>query len=121
MCISTTNSPVTWFGNPRTRSASTTSPNCARLKPGSANDRCRCRCCAPGEYPVVTTGGSVPPFFAGPLPEGVRLGVVTSSTKTSADDHLTLLLAIGSDTIGNVRVVPSGMEPGRPLPMFEPE
>ena len=55
-----------------------------------------------GEYPLITTGGAVPPFFAGLLPEGVRLGVVTSSTKTSADDHLTLLLAIGADTIGNV-------------------
>lgn len=74
-----------------------------------------------GEYPVVTTGGAVPPFFAGLLPEGVRLGVVTSSTKTSADDHLTLLLAIGADTIGNVRVVPAGVEPAQPLPMFEPE
>lgn len=31
-----------------------------------------------GEYPVVTTGGAVPAFFAGLLPEGVRLGVVTS-------------------------------------------
>lgn len=74
-----------------------------------------------GEYPVVTTGGAVPPFFAGLLPEGVRLGVVTSSTKTSADDHLTLLLAIGADTIGNVRVVPADAAPARPLPMFEPE
>jgi serine/threonine-protein kinase HipA len=74
-----------------------------------------------GQYPVLTTGGAVPPFFAGLLPEGVRLGVVTSSTKTSADDHLTLLLAIGADTIGNVRVVPAGVDPTRPLPMFEPE
>lgn len=74
-----------------------------------------------GEYPVVSTGGAVPAFFAGLLPEGVRLGVVTSSTKTSADDHLTLLLAIGADTIGNVRVVPAGVEPARPLPMFDPE
>ena len=73
------------------------------------------------EYPVVTTGGAVPPFFAGLLPEGVRLGVVTSSTKTSADDHLTLLLAIGADTVGNVRVVPAGIEPGRPQPMFDPK
>jgi serine/threonine-protein kinase HipA len=73
------------------------------------------------EYPVVTTGGAVPPFFAGLLPEGVRLGVVTSSTKTSADDHLTLLLAIGADTVGNVRVVPAGVEPARPVPMFDPE
>jgi serine/threonine-protein kinase HipA len=74
-----------------------------------------------GEYPVVTTGGAVPPFFAGLLPEGVRLGVVTSSTKTSADDHLTLLLAIGADAVGNVRVVPAGVQPARPLAMFEPE
>lgn len=73
------------------------------------------------EYPVVTTGGAVPAFFAGLLPEGVRLGVVTSSTKTSADDHLTLLLAIGADTVGNVRVFPAGVHPVRPLPMFDPE
>ncbi|MCV7091097.1 type II toxin-antitoxin system HipA family toxin [Mycobacterium interjectum] len=73
------------------------------------------------EYPVVTTGGAVPPFFAGLLPEGVRLGVVTSSTKTSADDHLTLLLAIGAETVGNVRVVPAGVDPTPPPPMFEPE
>lgn len=73
------------------------------------------------EYPVVTTGGAVPPFFAGLLPEGVRLGVVTLSTKTSADDHLTLLLAIGADTVGNVRVAPAGAAPARPLPMFDPE
>ena len=56
-----------------------------------------------GEYPVVTTGGSVPAFFAGLLPEGVRLGVVTRSTKTSTDDHLTLLLAVAltrSETSG---------------------
>ena len=73
------------------------------------------------EYPVVTTGGAVPAFFAGLLPEGVRLGVVTSSTKTSADDHLTLLLAIGADTIGNIRIFPTGVAPVRPLPLFEPE
>ncbi|MGO9350280.1 MAG: type II toxin-antitoxin system HipA family toxin [Mycobacterium sp.] len=73
------------------------------------------------EYPVVTTGGAVPAFFAGLLPEGVRLGVLTSSTKTSADDHLTLLLAIGADTVGNVRVVPAGVDPARPVPMFDPE
>ncbi|NVN50267.1 type II toxin-antitoxin system HipA family toxin [Mycolicibacterium hippocampi] len=73
------------------------------------------------EYPIITNGGAVPAFFAGLLPEGVRLGVVTSSTKTSADDHLTLLLAIGGDTIGNVRVLPSGMTADRPPPMFDPQ
>jgi serine/threonine-protein kinase HipA len=74
-----------------------------------------------GEYPVTTTGGAVPSYFAGLLPEGVRLGVVTSSTKTSADDHLTLLLAIGADTVGNVRVFPAGVDPVQPLPLFEPQ
>lgn len=73
------------------------------------------------DYPVTTTGGAVAPFFAGLLPEGVRLGVVTSSTKTSADDHLTLLLAIGADTIGNVRILPAGVQPAEQLPMFQPE
>jgi serine/threonine-protein kinase HipA len=73
------------------------------------------------DYPVVTSGGAVPPFFAGLLPEGVRLGVVTTSTKTSTDDHMTLLLAIGADTIGNVRVLPAGSEPPRHPPMFVPE
>jgi serine/threonine-protein kinase HipA len=72
-------------------------------------------------YPVTTAGGAVAPFFAGLLPEGVRLGVVMSSTKTSADDHLTLLLAIGSDTVGNVRVLPAGVKPTEQLPMFQPE
>lgn len=74
-----------------------------------------------GEYPVITAGAAVPPFFAGLLPEGVRLGVVTSSTKTSPDDHLTLLLAIGADTIGNIRVFPARATPRVPLPLFEPE
>lgn len=73
-----------------------------------------------GEYPLTTTGGAVPPFFAGLLPEGVRLGVVTSSTKTSVDDHFTLLLAIGGDTIGNVRVLPAGASPPEREPMFAP-
>jgi serine/threonine-protein kinase HipA len=73
------------------------------------------------EYPVTTTGGAVPSFFAGLLPEGVRLGIVTSSTKTSTDDHLTLLLAIGADAIGNVRVLPAGVEPPKTPPMFVPE
>ncbi|WP_135457326.1 type II toxin-antitoxin system HipA family toxin [Mycobacterium sp. DL99] len=73
------------------------------------------------DYPLVTHGGAVPPFFAGLLPEGVRLGIVTASTKTSADDHFTLLLAIGADTIGNVRVLPAGTAPPTPGPMFDPK
>ncbi len=61
-----------------------------------------------------TAGESVPPFFAGLLPEGARLTAVVSNTKTSLDDHLTLLLAVGQDTIGDVRVVPVGVPPANP-------
>lgn len=60
-----------------------------------------------GTDPVVATAGAVPPFFAGLLPEGVRLRAIAVGTKTSEDDHLTLLLAVGGDTIGDVRVVPA--------------
>jgi len=55
--------------------------------------------------------GSVPPFFAGLLPEGIRLSGIVAGTKTSEDDHLTILLAVGSDTIGDVRVVPQATRP----------
>ena len=40
--------------------------------------------------------GAVPPFFAGLLPEGVRLQAVTAGARTSIDDHLTLLLVVGA-------------------------
>ena len=56
--------------------------------------------------------GAVPPFFAGLLPEGRRLSALQRAVKTSADDELTLLLAVGADTIGDVQVVPAGA----PLP-----
>jgi len=56
------------------------------------------------------SGGSVPAFFAGLLPEGVRLTGVVTATKTSEDDHFTLLLAVGSDTIGDVSVLPHGQQ-----------
>lgn len=64
------------------------------------------------DEPVVTRGGAVPPFFAGLLPEGRRLSSLRRALKTSADDELSLLLAIGGDAIGDVQVVASGREPG---------
>jgi serine/threonine-protein kinase HipA len=64
--------------------------------------------------PVRTgSAGAVPPFFAGLLPEGRRLSALRRTVKTSADDDLTLLLAVGSDTIGDVQVVPAGELPDR--------
>ena len=61
--------------------------------------------------PLTTTGGAVPPFFAGLLPEGRRLSALKRSIKTSVDDELSLLLAVGEDTVGNVSVVPAGEKP----------
>lgn len=61
--------------------------------------------------PVETTGGAVPAFFAGLLPEGRRLSILRRAVKTSSDDDLTLLLAVGRDTIGDVQVVPRGEVP----------
>lgn len=64
--------------------------------------------------PVVTVGGAVPPFFAGLLPEGRRLSSLRRATKTSADDELSLLLAVGGDTVGDVQIVVSGAPPTQP-------
>lgn len=62
--------------------------------------------------PVVTHApGALPPFFSGLLPEGRRLTALRSAAKTSADDELTLLLAVGGDTVGDVQVIPVGEEP----------
>ena len=62
-------------------------------------------------------GGGLPPFFAGLLPEGHRLSVLRRATKTSMDDELTLLLAVGADTPGDVQVVPAGESPTTPAPL----
>jgi serine/threonine-protein kinase HipA len=61
--------------------------------------------------PVVRAAGALPAFFAGLLPEGRRLGVLRRAVKTSADDELSLLLAVGADAIGDVQVVPTGVAP----------
>ena len=71
--------------------------------------------------PVVTPAGAVPPFFAGLLPEGVRLRAVALGSRSSEDDHLTLLMAVGQDAVGDVRVLPTGQEPTRLAPVFDEE
>lgn len=60
---------------------------------------------------VLTPAGGVPPYFAGLLPEGRRLAALRRNIKTSADDDLSILLAVGSDLIGDVQVMPSGQPP----------
>lgn len=54
--------------------------------------------------PVVRPGGALPAYFVGLLPEGGRLGALRRAVKTSADDELSLLLAVGADAIGDVQV-----------------
>ncbi|GEM_PF-614101 len=57
------------------------------------------------------TDAGLPPFFAGLLPEGHRLTVLRRTVKTSPDDELSLLLAVGADVPGDVQVVPAGEVP----------
>jgi serine/threonine-protein kinase HipA len=61
--------------------------------------------------PYVTGAGAVPAFFAGLLPEGARLLAVVAAVKTSPDDELSLLIAVGKDAIGDVYIVPHGSQP----------
>lgn len=69
--------------------------------------------------PVVTTGGAVPAYFAGLLPEGRRLSALRRGVKTSADDELTLVMAVGADAVGDVQVLPSGQRPHQVRPRLE--
>ena len=69
--------------------------------------------------PVRSPSGGVPPFFAGLLPEGHRLTVVKSAIKTSADDELSILMAVGADAPGDVQVVPEGVAPEEPEPLVD--
>ncbi|MFI5842884.1 type II toxin-antitoxin system HipA family toxin [Catenuloplanes sp. NPDC051500] len=61
--------------------------------------------------PVVRSGGALPAYFTGLLPEGRRLGALRRAVKTSADDELSLLLAVGADAVGDVQIVPAGTQP----------
>ncbi|GMA40747.1 type II toxin-antitoxin system HipA family toxin [Mobilicoccus caccae] len=63
------------------------------------------------DEPVVTVGGALPPFFSGLLPEGRRLSALRAAVKTSADDELSLLLAVGDDPVGDVRILAAGTDP----------
>jgi serine/threonine-protein kinase HipA len=60
---------------------------------------------------IVLANGATPAFFAGLLPEGRRLGAIAERAKLSLDDDLSLLLAVGADLIGDVQVVPEGIDP----------
>jgi serine/threonine-protein kinase HipA len=69
--------------------------------------------------PFVTAAGALPPYLSGLLPEGRRLSALRNAVKTSADDELSLLLAVGADAVGDVQVVPAGVEPEEVSPRVE--
>lgn len=62
----------------------------------------------PSEMPYLGHGESLPRFFANLAPEGGRLAATVGRLHTSPDDLMTVLLAVGRDCVGDVRVVPSG-------------
>lgn len=55
-------------------------------------------------------GTNLHPFFAGLLPEGYRLKALIQNIKTSADDLMSLILATGQDTIGDISILPESFE-----------
>ena len=57
--------------------------------------------------------GNLHAYFAGLIPEGARLRALLSRVKTSEDDHFTLLVAAGSDCVGDLfPLIPgSSLEP----------
>lgn len=52
--------------------------------------------------------GNLHPYFAGLLPEGLRLRALVARTKTSEDDQFSLLVAAGSDCVGDLFPVAPG-------------
>lgn len=52
--------------------------------------------------PYIQYGSNLHPYFAGLLPEGLRLKVLLEKIKTSPDDLFSLFTSLGTDCIGDV-------------------
>ena len=76
--------------------------------------------CMPREQGRFETRGvNLHTFFAGLLPEGLRLSALVKRVKTSKDDLLSLLIAAGTDCVGDVSVVPVGTKPRDAAPALD--
>lgn len=73
----------------------------------------------PRSEPYEVFGTNLHPFFAGLLPEGLRLRALVRAVKTSEDDLFTLLVASGADTVGDVSVAPRGQPPRERAPVAD--
>ncbi len=60
------------------------------------------------ETPYVTQGVNLHTFFAGLLPEGLRLEAIIGRARTSRDDLFSLFVEAGSNTVGDVYGMPYG-------------
>lgn len=60
---------------------------------------------------IETRGANLHTYFAGLLPEGLRLRALINRSKTSEDDLFSLLVAAGSDCIGDLFPVLPGAKP----------
>lgn len=58
--------------------------------------------------PLVFDGVNLPPYFAGLLPEGLRLKALTRKIKTSTDDLFSLLVSAGNDPVGDIHFSNTG-------------
>jgi serine/threonine-protein kinase HipA len=69
--------------------------------------------------PYVVQGVNLPPWFAGLLPEGLRMRALVRGLKTSEDDLFSMLAAVGADTVGAVAVARLGTEPAGTEPVAD--
>jgi serine/threonine-protein kinase HipA len=73
--------------------------------------------------PLGTTtwpAGALPPLLSNLLPEGRRLEALRQQVKTSSDNEVALLLAIGNDLVGDLQFVPPGAQPsGSSAPLLD--
>jgi serine/threonine-protein kinase HipA len=65
-------------------------------------------------------GVNLHPFFAGLLPEGLRLKSILTNLKTSQDDLFSLFAAVSSNTVGDVYAITEDLIPAnRELPKLK--
>ena len=71
------------------------------------------------EQPHAIAGTNLHPFFAGLLPEGLRLHALVRGLKTSEDDLFSMLVAAGGNTVGDIWVRPSGLNATEEAPLLD--
>ncbi|MFT7667536.1 MAG: serine/threonine-protein kinase HipA [Planctomycetota bacterium] len=72
------------------------------------------------EKPYDVHGTNLHTFFAGLLPEGLRLQALERGLKTSKDDLFSLLAAGGSNTVGDVWVKCAEVDDPQDSPLVDP-